>query len=433
MGKWVGSDCSSDEDAGKKRFIGAGGVRLLVLSSLFPRPGQEKAGLFIRERMFRVGRVLPLVVVSPVPWFPLQGLIRRWRPHYRPPAPRWERQQGVEVYHPRFLALPGLFRAWDGFCMALACVGLLRRLRRRFDFQLIDAHFAYPDGYAATRLGRWFGVPVCITLRGTEVPHARDPARRARMVRALSDAARVFAVSDSLRRHAMALGLPGDKIRVVGNGVDTEKFYPVDRAAARRKLGLAADARVLITVGALVERKGFHRVIECLPALVGRYPDLHYLIVGGASPEGDWRARLERLAAQLGVQERVHCLGALPPEELKTPLSAADLFVLATRNEGWANVLLEAMACGLPVVATDVGGNAEVVCRDELGIIVPFGDNAALRDGIDQALRKAWDEDAIIAYARANSWDDRVRVLCEEFNRLLPAPGAAAQTEETAR
>ena len=402
-----------------------------MFSALFPSAARPGAGLFIRERMFRVARHRPLAVISPQPWFPGQSLIRLLRPNYRPQAPALEIQQGIRVYHPRYLSVPGLLRQLDGWSMALASLGLLRKLKRQ-GARLIDAHFTYPDGEAATRLGRWLGLPVTLTLRGTEVPHSRSPALRPRLSRTLRSAARVFSVSDSLRRLALELGTAAEKTEVVGNGVDTGRFHPVDRAAARARFGLPDDARVLISVGGLVERKGMHRVIDVLPALLEHHPNLHYLIVGGASPEGDNRAELTAQVARLGLAERVHFLGSLPADELKWPLSASDVFVLATRNEGWANVFLEAMACGLPVVSTDVGGNAEVVCRDELGTIVPFGDSAALQQALDAALDKDWDRAAILDYARDNQWDKRVAQLLRAFEPLLdksthpkqPAPAA---------
>src|SRR5512139_2495053 len=360
------------------RSAGSNRIDLVVFSSLFPSPARPGAGLFIRERMFRVAQHRPLAVVSPQPWFPGQSLIRRLNPGYRPQAPALEMQQGIRVYHPRFLAVPGLLRQFDGWSMALASLGLMHRLKRQ-GVQLIDAHFAYPDGEAATRLGRWLDLPVTITLRGTEVPHSKNPALRPRLARALKAASRVFSVSASLRRLAIELGVAMEKTEVIGNGVDTARFYPVDRTVARRKYGLPIDARVLVSVGALVERKGMHRVIDCLPMLIKRHPNLHYAIVGGASPEGDDRAELTAQVARLGLAERVHFLGTLPSDQLKWALSASDIFVLATSNEGWANVFLEAMACGLPVVSTDVGGNAEVVCNSSLGRIVPFGDSVALQ------------------------------------------------------
>ncbi|MEO6147853.1 MAG: glycosyltransferase [Sulfuriferula sp.] len=391
---------------------------LVVFSTLFPHAGTPNAGPFIRERMFRVGEVLPLTVVSPQPWFPGQSLLRRWKPHFRPPALRHESQHGIDVLHPRFFSVPGAFKQLDGLFMALGSYFTLKKLRRAGKLDILDAHFAYPDGYAATLLGKWLGVPVTITLRGTEVPHSKNAKLRPLLVRALTRAARVFSVSDSLRRHAIDLGISGDKIRVVGNGVDSAKFYPVERSEARVQLGIAADAQVLISVGGLVERKGFHRVIECLPELKRRFPKLVYLIVGGAGAEGDMRAELEQQVRKLGLHDAVRFLGIVPAASLKWSLSAADVFVLSTRNEGWANVFLEAMACGLPVISTDVGGNAEVVCRDELGMIVPFGDHAALSAALMAALAKNWDRPAILAYARDNDWQKRVAVLVEEFNAL---------------
>lgn len=392
--------------------------KLLVFTTLFPHSGRPNAGLFIRERMFRVGRQLPLIVVSPQPWFPFQGILQSFRPHFRPGAPHHEIQDGIEVFYPRFFSVPGLFKSFDGLFMALGSLFLLRRLKQRFDFDLIDAHFAYPDGYAAVLLGKWLQVPVTITLRGTEVPLSRIEGRRQLIIKALQLAARIFSVSASLKQHVVDMGIAASKIRVVGNGVDLIKFQGVNKDEARNKLGLPLDIPVLISVGALVERKGFHRVIECLPNLCQQFPGLRYLIVGGAGPEGDWSQQLRQKVAELGLESHVIFLGPMLSQDLKVPLSAADVFVLATRNEGWANVFLEAMACGLPVVTTDVGGNAEVVSSKELGMVVPFGKAGELQAALSQALNQDWDRNAIIAYAQANSWDDRVRILTEEFVRL---------------
>ena len=408
----------------------AGNPHVVVLSSLFPSAVQPTAGLFIRERMFRVGRRLPLVVVAPSPWFPLQGLIARWRPGFRPGAPREETQFGTPVWYPRYFSVPGVLKRLDGWFMALGAWPRLRALKRAGQLDLLDAHFGYPDGYAAIRLGRWLGVPVTITMRGTEARHAQDPSLRPLLAKALQQADRVFAVSESLRQVALGLGVPPERVRVVGNGVDLERFHPIDRTQARAALGLPAEAQVLVSVGGLCERKGFHRVIDCLPALHAQGTDAHLLVVGGASPEGDWTDRLQAQVRELGLAERVHFTGPVPPQDLHRVLSAADVFVLATRNEGWANVFLEAMACGLPVVTTAVGGNAEVVSRPELGTVVPFGDAAALTAALHAALGRAWDRGLIRQYAQTNTWDRRVDVLEAEFRALCRAPavGVAPDT-----
>lgn len=392
---------------------------IIVFSNLFPSAVQPVAGLFIRERMFRVGEHIPLVVVAPQPWFPFQGAIRKLRPGYRPLHPEHEDQNGVDVFFPSFFAVPFLFRRFDGFFMAVSVLKLMRRLRRQYGPLVIDAHFAYPSGYAAVLLGRWLRVPVTITLRGTETSHFEVPALRKRVVRAALGASRVFSVSDSLRRLLVSAGVPAERITVIGNGVDLTKFRRIDRDEARRKLGMPAHAKILVSVGGLVERKGFHRVIEILPTLLERRPDLRYVIVGGASPAGDMTEALQRQVKAMGLESNVIFTGPMQPDDLHVVLSAADLFVLATRHEGWANVFLEAMACGLPVVTTRVGGNEEVVSSPDLGLIVPFGDRAALASAIGTALDKEWNTDHILAYAQKNAWQERVEILLDEFRQLI--------------
>ncbi|OGB05454.1 MAG: glycosyl transferase family 1 [Burkholderiales bacterium RIFCSPLOWO2_12_FULL_64_99] len=395
---------------------------LLVYSSLFPSPVQPNAGVFVRERMFRVGAHLPIVVVAPTPWFPFQSVLRMFKPHFRPRPPAHQQQDGVDVWYPRYFSIPGVFKQWDGVFMALSTYAMVKRLRQAGRADIIDAHFAYPDGYAATLLGRWLKVPVAITLRGTEARHARTPALVGPLKKALQRATRLIAVSSELKRVALELGADPARTLVVGNGVDISKFQPHPKDQARAKLGIAPTAQVLISVGGLVERKGFHRVIPLLPELLKTYPDLVYLIVGGASAEGDNRAELEKMVAELGLGPHVRFLGPKPHDALAEVLSAADVFVLATSAEGWANVFLEAMACGVPVVTTDVGGNREVVCRSELGEVVPFGDAQALSKALQAALRAQWNAARIRQYAQENAWPHRVQVLLDVFRTMDKDP-----------
>lgn len=390
---------------------------LVVLSSLFPSEAQTGAGLFVRERMFRVAKVLPLSVVSPRAWFPGQRFLSRMGFGSRASTAAVEQQQET-VWFPKFVSVPKLFRRMDAWMMALGAFSRLKALQRAGRLDVLDAHFGYPDGAAAVRLGRWLKVPVCITMRGTELRHAQDPALAPQLREALCQAQQVFSVSESLRQLALGLGAQPDKVKVVGNGVDLQRFQMLDKTLQRSRLGLAANVRVLITVGGLVERKGFHRVIECLPSLLKHFPGLTYLIVGGPSPEGDWTDKLKAQVQSLGLTEQVRFLGPVKPDDLAGLLSAADLFVLSTSNEGWANVFLEAMACGLPVVTTDVGGNSEVVNHDSLGEVVAFGDHERLCSAIERGLRRDWDRQAIQAYAQDNTWDRRVEVLVQEFRRI---------------
>ncbi|MCL4745851.1 MAG: glycosyltransferase [Burkholderiaceae bacterium] len=407
-------------------------ARLIVYSSLFPSAGAPNAGGFIRERMFRVAKRVPLVVVAPQPWSPLDWLVRMVRKSFRPQAVLSETMDGVEVHRPRFLSVPGVLKRFDGWLMAMSTVRYVARLQRRFGATLLDAHFLYPDGYAATLIGARLGLPVTITIRGSKDQRLIGTDREALLRAAAQRSARLIAVTRSLATDVgAALGQPPSRIEVIGNGVDLARFARKDRAAARARLGIDEHAKVVIGVGNLIELKGFHRVIPLLPRLRLRYPNLVYLIVGGASSQGDLSERLRDLAREHAVADCVRLVGAQPQEELAWFYSAADVFALATEYEGWANVFLEAMACGLPVVSTRVGGNAEVVREPDTGVLVDYWDPGAFADALEQRLDRPGDPEAMIAYAAGNSWDSRIERLVDLFEnvsrpRAAPAPGVAA-------
>jgi teichuronic acid biosynthesis glycosyltransferase TuaC len=393
-------------------------VRILVLSSVFPNPQQPTFGTFVRERAVRIAARCETVVVAPVPWFPMN---RVFRGPTRCNIPSREMQGDLIVHHPKAFSVPGIFKALDGLFYFLSVVWTVARIRRQFRFDLIDAHFAYPDGLAACLLGRVFGCPVTVTLRGTIVPLSRYRLRRVQIARTLASVGQIFAVSESLKAAAVALGIPAGRIRVVPNGVDTGVFAPRPRAEARGQLGLGDEGPILLTVGALSPRKGHQRVIEVLPKLVAAHPKLLYVVVGGSGVEGDTRPVLERLVAGRGLHDHVRFVGPLPHAEIARWLAAADLFCLATSNEGRANVILEALACGIPVVTTDVGGSREVIVEGADGLLVPFGDPEALGDALRRGLTESWDHAGIASRARSRTWDDTVEDVLRSFRALLPA------------
>lgn len=401
-------------------------MRVLVLSWVFPNQKHPALGVFVRERMRRVAQHCELIVVAPVPWFPFDRLIRRGR---WTGVPRVEQQGELRVYHPRFVSIPRLFRWLDGLCYALSLVPFLFRLRRQFRFDVIDAHFAYPDGLAAALLGRLFRRPVIITLRGSIVRLARSALHRPQLRFALSSATRVLSVSEALKAVAVGLGTPPEKIRVIPNGVDANRFFPSAQAAARRALELPLAPPILLSIGALIEHKGHHRVIRGLPAVLRHYPDLLYVIVGGERRDG-WRRTLEELTARLGLEKHVRIAGEQAHERIPVWLAAADVFCLATRSEGWPNAVLEALACGKPVVATRVGGVPEIVRSDAFGILVSPQDDEALARAIVTALGARWNADAMVTHARAHSWETAALEVLAELRRV--AGGVAARAAEAA-
>lgn len=391
-------------------------MKILTLSTVFPNSKHPNLGVFVRERMLNVAKHAEIKVVAPVPWFPFSSLLK---PGYRPSVPRVELQDGIEIFHPRFFSFPGIFKSLDGFLLFVSLILPLIRIKKEFAFDIIDSHFAYPEGFGATLLGRIFKRPVTITLRGTIVPLSRITLRRVQIVYALKNADKIFSVSDSLKNKAVSLGIQPDKIIVIPNGVDNTKFYPMDKGELREALSLPADAKIIISVGALVKRKGFHRVINLLPDIIKQCGNLLYVIVGGPSVEGDFSPHLRRLVSRLGLENNVVFTGMLDHVQIREWLNASDIFCLATSNEGWANVFFEAMACGKPVVATRVGGNEEVIKNQDYGILVDANDNKQLASAILQALDKNWDTDKITSYASIHDWGKVGDTVYMELKRVV--------------
>ncbi|MCK5342985.1 MAG: glycosyltransferase, partial [Candidatus Heimdallarchaeota archaeon] len=335
---------------------------------------------------------------------------------------KFEVIDGLEVYHPRFFYIPGVFKSLDGVFLFLSSLFIIVRIRCSFRFDVIDAHFAYPDGFAAVLLGKVFRVPVTVTLRGTNVPLSKFFFRRQFVRWTLHNVKKIFSVARFLKKITVALGIPGEKIVVVPNGVDNEKFQPLDRKESREKLQIPDDYKVIISIGGLTERKGFHRVIEVLPEIMSKLNDkkVIYIIIGGPSAEGDYSSALKKQISKLHLEHSVWMVGQKEHDELALWLSSANLFCLATRNEGCPNVLLEAMACGLPVVATDVGGISEIITSEKFAILVKFGNSDELRDAILEALRKDWDNGKIVEHVSRYSWEIVATQLISEYDKLFP-------------
>ena len=387
-------------------------VRLLTFSTLFPHPGRPNHGIFVENRLRHLlasGQVSS-TVLAPVPWFPWRSeRFGDWARNTAAPAS--EMRHGIAIRHPRYPVIPKLGMAASPWLLYRAMVPQVARLLAEGSrFDAIDAHYVYPDGVAATWLGRRFGLPVVMTARGTDVnliPRYRVPRRL--IEAAIRDASALIAVSAALKRALVELGAPEDKVTVLRNGVETELFRPPsDRTAARAALGLSGPT--LISVGGLIERKGHHRTIEAMRQL----PGFGLIIVG----EGPERQRLADLIGERGLTDRVRLLGPRPHRELPALYGAADASVLASSREGWANVLLESMACGTPVVAADIWGNPEVVGAPQAGVIYQPNTPDGIAAGVRRLFAALPDRAATCGYAEPFSWDETTAGQLAVFRRV---------------
>lgn len=400
-------------------------LRLLTYTTLFPNRERPNHGIFVENRLrdvLRSGQA-ESVVLAPVPFFP-SGNPRfgEWGRHAK--VPRSETRAGLIVDHPRFPVIPriGMSAApWLLYQASARALGRMLAQGRRFD--LIDAHYFYPDGVAAVWLGRRFRLPVVVTARGSDVTQLPNFAMPRKLLRqAVREADGLIAVSAALKTALVGLGADPAKVEVLRNGVDTALFHPLDRAVARGKLGL--NRPTLISVGLLVERKGHHRVIEAMRLL----PDYDLLILG----EGGERARLEGLITRHGLGDRVRLLGSRPHAELPLFYSAADALVLASSREGWANVLLEAMACGTPAVASPIPGNPEVVRSPEAGVIAPENSPDGIAEGVRALFAAARDRAATRAYAERFGWGATTEGQLALFRRVLGLASGTSSAAEPA-
>ena len=397
-------------------------VRTLLFSTLYPSSARPLHGIFVETRLrelLKTGQVQTRVV-APVPWFPSTDA--KWGDYARMArTPQREQRNSIDVLHPRYPLIPKLGMTIAPLLLAAASIGAVQRvIDEGFDFDVIDAHYYYPDGVAAAILSRRFGKPLTITARGTDlnlIPQHALPRWMMQWAARQADAS--IGVCSALVDVLRDWGIASDKLHVMRNGVDLQRFSPWPMQAARDAVGVDA-APLLLSVGHLIERKGHHLVIGAMPAVLAQHPQAKLVILG----EGEERPRLQALVTELGLDGKVMLAGALPNEQLAAWYSAADALILASSREGWANVLLEAMACGAPVVATRIWGTPEVVAHADVGSLVDRRESGALAESVLQLLAEPRDRSAVRRYAEGFSWHGTSQAQLSLFQHMARPSGA---------
>ena len=387
-------------------------MKLLTFSTLYPNQQQPAHGIFVETRLrylIASGKVQSRVV-APVPWFPSSNP-RFGRYSLYADVPSLEHRHGIDIAHPRFPVLPkfGMYLA-PALIARAARPTIARIIDEGYDFDAIDAHYFYPDGVAAVALGKYFNKPVVITARGTDINLIPQFPRAKKMILdAAALASGIITVCNALRDEMVGLGVDTARITPLRNGVDLERFQVLDKVKARADLGLSRFT--LLSVGVLEARKAHDLVILALAQL----PDVD-LLIAGTGPE---RKNLEQLARDQGVSDRVRFLGGVPQTELRNYYNAVDVMVLASSREGWANVLLESMACGTPVVASNVWGTPEVVGAPAAGVLMPERTPQGLVAALGQLRANFPERAATRRYAEGFSWDATTEGQLQLFQQIL--------------
>jgi glycosyltransferase involved in cell wall biosynthesis len=386
-------------------------MRILVFTTLFPNAAAPSHGVFVENRLraFRAKYDCDIKVIAPVPWFPFQnetfGRYARWAR-----APKQEWRNGVEVLHPRYALPPKIGMHFALKSLERCLWRTVKQLQSEgWAFDFIDAHYLYPDAAAATACAARIGVPVAITARGSDVTLLpKYPGPRRAILDAVLQADAVIAVAATLKNELARLGAPEQKIAVLRNGVDLERYRPRDRKAVRAEMGLSGP--VLLSAGHLIDRKGHDLVLKALAEL----PEATLLIAG----DGEKNRSLRKLARFLGVHERVRFLGSASPDKMPDLFCAADLLVLASSREGWANVLLEAMACGTPCIATKVGAAPDIIQDPAAGRLIAERTPEAIAQAAKSLLADPPTRTATRRYAERFSWDETGAAMAAVFAEL---------------
>ncbi|HYG47177.1 MAG TPA: glycosyltransferase [Allosphingosinicella sp.] len=390
-------------------------LRVLVLSSRFPDIVRPNAGNIVERTILALaGRPdVEVEVVAPVgsPPFPLS--LRRNHARMRP-VPSEEIWKGLKVRRPRYRTVPYLPELAPR-SIVRTLLPILSEARRDFPFDVIAAQFFWPEGPAAVELGRRLGVPVSVKGRG---PDVESWARRRGAGRMIVEAGRkadgMLAINADLKRQMAALGMPEERIAVHYTGVDRALFRPADRAAEKARIGVPGP--LLLSVGNLIPRKGHLLVLDALTRLEGAT-----LIVAGGGPD---YGLLRDRAAALGVAGRVRLLGLVPYELMPALYVAADVTVHAASLEGFANVRVESLACGTPVVTTAPGGADELIRSPQAGRIVA-PDPAAIAAAALELIQRPPSAEEVVSAVERFSWERNAAEMYAHLRSLAEKRASA--------
>jgi glycosyltransferase involved in cell wall biosynthesis len=399
--------------------LGGFSVRILIVTELWP----PASGSFVFEQVESIAKFVSTTVAVLVPLVPNLSRYRSQRsPHTNKPFGPCqipELGQGVTVYYLRYKTIPELSRYLDSWQAWRALQHFLDHQRERFD--LIQAHFAYTAGFAAASAGQRFHIPVIVTVHGSDINYytRRNPRNWVAAIFTicgLRHATAIIAVSEDLKQKVAALGVPEHRITVLPAGIPESLFFPRgEKRALRRQLQLPENDILFLYVGNFVRVKGLEFLLKAFARVHTRLPQATLLMVG----DGEAEAALKQLANTIGIDQHIIWAGRKLHAEIPFWMSAADLLVLPSLSEGYGLVLVEALACGTPVIASRVGGIPEILISPDFGEMAPPGDSEALAQAMLAATEKTWDRKKIVAYAQAHTWAQRTQSLLQVYQSVL--------------
>ncbi len=393
---------------------------ILIITNLFPNPEEPNRGIFVAEMVRELKNSADITVLSPIPWFPKWGMLKRFKGWYRfSQIPYNYEINGQKVICPKYLAIPKL-GFLHSFFMLVLLYPKVKQLHKEKRFDLINAQWLFPDGVASCRIAKMLNIPIVLSAHGCDINlYMKMKFRKKQILKALNACDAVTVVSGQQKKSLAELGIPDSKINVIKNGFN-ENFKVQNKVTLREELGLNIKQQLIIFLGQLVEVKGFNYLISAVKQLEDALRNGYEVIVVGSGPLSNM---YEKKVLELGLSEKIKFYGEKKHDEIQKWLGASDMLCLPSIREGCPTVVLEALACGKPVVASRVGEVPELV-SEKSGILFDPKDVNGLAESLSVAMNRKWDENEISGSVKHLSWKSVAGEYFNVFSNVLSKEGA---------
>jgi len=376
--------------------------KLLLITNLFPTPVDQVRGVFIHQLVQELKAWCDIIVICPLPWFPHLRLLRflqKWYPFSL--VPKMYYVDGVKVYSPKYLIIPHVSEAIHSVLMFFSVMKMTLKLHRQIRFDVINAQWLYPDGVISYWISRIMKLIIVVSALGCDVNlFLEQKEKKFQIVNMLKHAEAITVVSENMKHRLLEEGVQEEKISVIPNGVNTRMFCLRDKEVCRQKLALPHEGKIVLFVGRLLDLKGVPYLIEAAGRLAEKQREFTLYLVG----EGEQRQQYEEAVTQHNLRNHVRFVGGKGHHEIALWMGACDVFCLPSLREGCPNVVLEALSCGRPVVASRVGGIPDVV-SEQSGVLVEPADSYTLGEALDLALQQEWRPFDIHRSVKHLSWE----------------------------
>jgi len=376
-------------------------MKVLLITNLFPSPSDPERGVFTLQLAKELNKKCELTVVCPLPWFPRLSFLKRFKKWYQmAEVPEQYEMDGISVYSPKYLLIPKVSESLHSLFMAIGIKSFVKKLHAQKNFDVINSQWLYPDGVASEVLAEKLKLPHLTTGLGCDINDDLNHDSKAPKILSMLDAVEgVTVVSSRLKDELVKHKVEPGKIKVILNGVDYDRFKFLDRQDCRKKLKLNDDDQIILYVGRLSDEKCVYSLIEGFSKISKTDSPLKLMLVGDG-PEYD---HLKQLAESLHISERVIFVGKVAHGDINQWFCAADVFCLPSKREGCPNVVLESLASGCPVVASDVGALPDLVSKTS-GLLFKAEDVDDVADKLSLALSMDWDRSEIRQSMEKCTW-----------------------------